>query len=135
MFLIRINGLLMNSLKEQICGQGFHFSNFSRKDRTFSFTLETKIFRRGSRHKRNRKDHAIYKWIQTVRRNSHHSARVFIESIIFLIISIDYRSRYLLRTCTDFYKFQCTMESSLTDLRDNPSVDGKYFEQITQNGH
>ena len=80
--LIKITGLLVNSLEEQICCQGFHFSNFWPKDRTLSFILEKKIFRGGSRYKGNRKDHAIYKWIQTVRQIRYHFTPVFIESII-----------------------------------------------------
>ncbi|XP_028402395.1 tyrosine-protein phosphatase non-receptor type 13-like [Dendronephthya gigantea] len=76
---------------------------------------------------------------QHIKRMAFHKRRFFIEAQgtketekITLFTSGYKQSRYLLRMCTDFYKFQCTMESSLTDLRDNRSVDSKQYRNKTR---
>ena len=92
--------------------------------------IETAIFYRGSGDEGDGKDHVVHKWIQTVRNEISWKEKN--KKVLNYNHSQFCRSRYLLRMCTDFYKFQCTMESSLTDLRDSRSVDSKCIEQHFQ---
>lgn len=122
---------LKEAQKLQEYGVLFHKVSKYKKDRMGGFSLGICVRGMLVYEERGFMKSPIFRhpW-QHIKRMAFHKRRFFIEAQgtketekITLFTSGYKKSRYLLRMCTDFYKFQSTMESSLTDLRDNPSVD------------
>ncbi|CAB3989616.1 tyrosine- phosphatase non-receptor type 13-like isoform X1 [Paramuricea clavata] len=122
---------LKEAQKLQEYGVLFHKVSKFKKDRRGGFSLGICVRGMLVYEERGFMKSPVFRhpW-QHIKRMAFHKRRFFVEAQgtketekITLFTSGYKQSRYLLRMCTDFYKFQCTMESSLTDLRDNPSID------------